>query len=181
MESLKPLEKITGPDSRNLVRVFVNLKTGAQRKNALKDMHDAVSVIALGPNVPAEIRSQFAAGQNLTVYAWFCYHFHINGQDTAGRSIEPGSAFHERFGPFVAHGDFCWPALPSREGRGAARFRGGEFRPTGRTRNSATTIISPRPRCRIQIVVDHEFPTASRAQSAARGKPGRRPVLGADD
>lgn len=88
METLKPLAEITEPDFRNTVRVFVNMKTGARRKNTLKDMHDAVAVIQLGPNVPEEIRSQFAVGQNLAVYAWFCYHFHMNAELQAFACVE---------------------------------------------------------------------------------------------
>jgi hypothetical protein len=88
VEVLKPLAEIGEPDSRNLLRVFVNNKTGAERRNTLKDMHDAVSGIVLDAKVPEDIRSQFAVGQNLAVYAWFYYRFYMNAELQALACIE---------------------------------------------------------------------------------------------
>lgn len=88
VEVLKPLSEIGEPDPRNLLRVFINNQTGDERRNTLKDMHDAVSGITLDPKVPEEIRSQFAVGQNLAVYAWFYYRFYMNAELQALACIE---------------------------------------------------------------------------------------------
>jgi hypothetical protein len=88
VEVLKPLADIGEPDPRNLLRVFVNKQTGVQRTNTLKDMHDEVSCILLDEKVPEDIRSQFAVGQNLAVYAWFYYRFYMNAELQALACIE---------------------------------------------------------------------------------------------
>ncbi len=88
VEVLKPLAEIGEPDPRNLLRVFINRTTGTQRQNTLKDMHDAVSGIALNSNVPEDIQSQFAVGQNLAVYAWFYYRFYMNAELQALSCVE---------------------------------------------------------------------------------------------
>ena len=88
METIKPLAEITEPDPRNLLWIIIDQETGADRRNTLKDMYAAVADFELGPNVPEKIRSQFAVAQNLAVYAWFCYHFHMNAELQAFACIE---------------------------------------------------------------------------------------------
>jgi hypothetical protein len=88
MESLKPLAEITEPDFRNQIKVYINQRTGDIRRNTLKDMHEAVSDLQLGANVPEDIQTQFAVAQNLAVYAWFCYRFHMTAELQALATIE---------------------------------------------------------------------------------------------
>lgn len=88
METIKPLAEITEPDFRNLIKVFINCKTGEARRNTLKDMHDAVSGLHLNANVPEDIQTQFAVAQNLAVYAWFCYRFHMTAELQALAAVE---------------------------------------------------------------------------------------------
>ncbi len=88
MDTLKPLAEVTQPDFRNQILVFINKRTGEQRQNSLQDMHAAVSDIELAPNVPEDIRTQFAVGQNLAVYAWFCYRFHMTAELQALATLE---------------------------------------------------------------------------------------------
>lgn len=88
METLKPLAEITEPDFRNQIKVFINQRTGETRRNTLKDMHDAVSDLRLGADVPENIQTQFAVAQNLAVYAWFCYRFHMTAELQALATIE---------------------------------------------------------------------------------------------
>jgi hypothetical protein len=88
METLKPLAEITEPDFRNRIKVFIDETTGKTRSNTLKDMHDAVSGIHLNQDVPGDIQEQFTVAQNLAVYAWFCYRFHMTAELQAHATVE---------------------------------------------------------------------------------------------
>lgn len=88
MDTLKPLAEITEPDFRNQILVFINQQTGEARRNTLEDMHAAVADVELASNVPEDVRTQFAVGQNLAVYAWFCYRFHMTAELQALAALE---------------------------------------------------------------------------------------------
>ena len=88
LETLKPLEELTNPDFRNTVWSYHNPTTGESRQRDVTDLHRIAGKAQLSKAVPAHIRSQFATAQNLTVYAWFCYPFHMAAQLHAISTLE---------------------------------------------------------------------------------------------
>lgn len=88
LETLKPLEELTNPDFRNTVWSYHNPTTGESRQRDVTDLHRIAGKAQLSKVVPAHIRSQFATAQNLTVYAWFCYPFHMAAQLHALSTLE---------------------------------------------------------------------------------------------
>ena len=87
MESLKPLAELTVPDERNLYFVVTEGSAGARRL-CQEDIYAVVSEIALHAGVPESIRSHFSQAQNLAVYSWFHYPFHVTAQLLAFISVE---------------------------------------------------------------------------------------------
>lgn len=88
LETLKPLEALTNPDFRNTIWSYNNQNTGESRRRDVADLHRVASGAQLGKAVPVHIRSQFSTAQNLTVYAWFCYPFHMVAQLHAISTLE---------------------------------------------------------------------------------------------
>lgn len=88
LETLKPVEELTNPDFRNTIWSYHNTTTGESRRRDVTDLHRVAEKAQLGNAVPPQIRSQFATAQNLTVYAWFCYPFHMAAQLHALSTLE---------------------------------------------------------------------------------------------
>lgn len=69
MEKLKPLPEVLQPDPRN--SAFVLLET--LKPITIDEHHAEIEAVALGPQVPEDVRSYFATIQNVCLYAWFAY------------------------------------------------------------------------------------------------------------
>ncbi len=88
METLKPLDELTQPDSRNRHYVVTERLTGKTRPLDVTDIHAAVSKIELDDAVPAAVRSQFDTARNLAVYSWYCSSFHQVSELKAFATVE---------------------------------------------------------------------------------------------
>ena len=97
METLKPLDDVQAPDVRNKLFVMRNVSTGEERPRVLADFHRDAAFAELTSNVPPSVRSEFAKAQNLAVYAWFFYPFHMSAELQAYACIELG--LRERLKP----------------------------------------------------------------------------------
>lgn len=87
METLKPYEAVIEPDRRNLSCVVVDAH-GNQRPLDLKFCHEVVAGISLNSKVPLSVRDHFAQAQNLAVYSWFHYQFHVTAEFMSIVTIE---------------------------------------------------------------------------------------------
>lgn len=96
MESLKLLDEITLPDSRNLAFALVD-HHGNQRPIDLEYRHRVASAITLNSSVPEAIRDHFAQALNLHVYSWFHYQFHVTSEFMSMVTVE--YALREKFKP----------------------------------------------------------------------------------
>ena len=88
METLKKLEEIEKPDTRNTHFVLINHETGEERSLTLEDFYKTVELIKLHERVPDNVRSQFNVARNLAIYTWFCYAFHQISELKAYSTLE---------------------------------------------------------------------------------------------
>ena len=88
METLKKLEEINKPDTRNTHFVIINHETGEKRSLSLEDFYKTVELIKLHERVPDNVRSQFNVARNLAIYTWFCYAFHQISELKAYSTLE---------------------------------------------------------------------------------------------
>ena len=79
METLKKLENVAAPDKRNLYFVVKDSENNVTQLS-LEHIHSIVDSIQLHEGVPEEIRSHFSQAQNLAIYSWFHYPFHVTAQ-----------------------------------------------------------------------------------------------------
>jgi hypothetical protein len=56
----------------------------------VSDLHNLVTPIVLGPNVPAHIRAQFDTARNAFVFSWFVYEFATLAEQQAYSVLEMG-------------------------------------------------------------------------------------------
>lgn len=87
MEKLKPLEEISSPDRRNRFFVYRD-RNGGFLKPTLELVHSKISAVCLNSSVPEEIRNHFAQAQNLALYSWFHYQFHVTAEFMSMITIE---------------------------------------------------------------------------------------------
>lgn len=87
MEKLKSLEEITNPDPRTNYFLFRN-EDGGLSKPTLELVHSKISATQLNQTVPEDIRSHFAQAQNLALYSWFNYQFHVTAEFMSMVTIE---------------------------------------------------------------------------------------------
>ena len=87
MESLKQLSELNNADPRNAARQIAD-GPSASRPLTLGDVHKLISAIQLHDAVPESIRSHFSQAQNLAVYAWFHFPFHVTAEFMALVSVE---------------------------------------------------------------------------------------------
>lgn len=95
MSALKDLGALTDADVRNTYWV-VDSPGKPQRSYGLEDLYADVAAVQLDPAVPEHIREHFAQAQNLAVFAWYYYPFHITARFMGMVSVE--FALRERSG-----------------------------------------------------------------------------------
>lgn len=87
MEKLKLFEEITSQDPRTNYFVFRN-SDGGLSKTTLEIFHSKISAIRLNEAVPEDVRNHFAQAQNLALYSWFHYQFHVTADFMSMVTIE---------------------------------------------------------------------------------------------
>ena len=79
-EHLKPLQQVHEPDPRFRGYTMLDHLSGERRPLTIGDHHRWIAESTLHSLVPAEVRSVFVGGQNLTLYAWFVYPIMASAQ-----------------------------------------------------------------------------------------------------
>ncbi|MDR4493126.1 MAG: hypothetical protein R3B74_01645 [Nitrospirales bacterium] len=75
-EFLRPAERVSEPDPRNLTFVIFDSSTNDYRHLNIMDFYEAVSAYRLNLTVPPKIIFQFETAKNLYLYSWFVYRFY---------------------------------------------------------------------------------------------------------
>jgi hypothetical protein len=88
VETLKPLDQFLKEDFRNTILAYQNPLTKEWRRQDLTDLHRLAAHAKLGQHVEGKIRSHFAMAQNLALYAWFHFPFHMASQLHAFSTLE---------------------------------------------------------------------------------------------
>ena len=87
-------EDLTKPDRRQ--RGYTDPATGARRERTLRDHYDAIALLELKADVPAEIRVHYDTARLLLVHSWFAYRFIQVAEGHALAAVE--MALRERLG-----------------------------------------------------------------------------------
>ena len=87
-ETLKPLDELLKEDFRNTILSYQNPTTKEWRRQEARDLHRLAAHARLGDHVPGKLQSHFAMAQNLALYAWFYFPFHMAAQLHAFASLE---------------------------------------------------------------------------------------------
>ena len=95
METLKPLAELCAPDERQSSFSVRDSVTPGFRPIKIDDIYDRAASIKLHAGVPEQIRSHFAASQNLLAFSWYYYPFNVTAQFLAYVSVE--SALKARY------------------------------------------------------------------------------------
>ncbi|WP_176053330.1 hypothetical protein [Paraburkholderia caribensis] len=100
-ESLRTIESLCEPDTRNLAFAGVDAVTGQLRPATAADRIENITQFELRAEVPECVRVHFETARNLYVYAWFVYRFVAVAEQQALTTLE--FALRERLEKHLAN------------------------------------------------------------------------------